>query len=349
MAYGRTASAAASKPKPQLRGFNPESVKINHIRRVTVLYGDDESGIAMRLDRFAEVLTENGIAPDIVPDADGMLSILRSSGLFSPRVACVCRDGIGFVKSDRESRGRLKEMSSLIESLPDGSYAVIGIVNPKSDKQMQELAGIASKAGGIIREVSLPYETLLWLIEHARTIGVEIDARKASDMVDACDGDPRRAADLVDMLGEGILSMDRPSIALIASNYGKAKQKIPNLMKPIAERDIDRLVEIRRSLPDGSAGDRAFILRVSSAVGDLLHASLDSTRGASWVAATNEARWHRPSFHNEWKTRNLANSTGGTERYARLNSYLMSRTLALYGFGDGVIATLPDLMSHIVA
>lgn len=73
MAYSRTASGAAPKPKPQLRGFNPESVKINHIRRVTVLYGDDESGIAMRLNRFAEVLAENGITPDIVPDADGKI------------------------------------------------------------------------------------------------------------------------------------------------------------------------------------------------------------------------------------------------------------------------------------
>ena len=335
--------------KPELRGFNPLSVKINHIRKLTVLYGDDLSGISLRLKRFAEVLNENGITADIVPDAQSMLSVLHASGLFASTVACVCKDGTGFIKADKESKSRLEELKTLVKELPDSSYVIVGIPSPKSAKQMEELSNISKSVNGVIREVSLPYETAMWLVEHAKTVGVGMSVDQSINAIDACDGNPRRAAELVDMLGDGILAMDKPSIALLSSNYGKSKKKIPNLRNPVAYKKIDELISIRRSLPDNSSGDRTFVLRLASTVSELLHASLDTTPNARWLAATSDARWHGNSYHNEARIRSIANSTGGTERYASLNSYMINRMLALYGFGDGVIATLPDLMSHILA
>lgn len=344
MSYGWRGSTVQVKQKPKLRGFDPSAVKIQHIRKLTVLYGDDKSGIAMRLARFAEVLSENGINADIVQDADSMLGILHSSGLFTPTVACVCKDGSEFVKSDKAAKARFKELSSIIDTLPNESYVIMGMPTPKSAKQMEQLTELVRRAGGVIREVSLPNETAMWLVEHAKTIGVTIDVAKATDIINSCDGNPQRAAELVDMLGDGILEMDKPSITLLSSNYGKAKRKMPNVMYPVANRNVDELVSMRRTLPAGSSGDRTFILRIASAVSELLQASLDES--GTWVDATKAARWGQS--YGSGRTRGIALSTGGAERYARLQSYLMARTMALYGFGDGVIATLPDLMSHIV-
>lgn len=357
--YPSKQTAKSQKPKPNLRGFNPAAVKIEHIKKLTVLYGDDIAGIDIRLDRFAEVLSENGINADIVADADDMLNILHAAGLFAPAVACICRDGIDFVKTSSVTKGkngktvktstnhRLKELSNLVSTLPDGSYVIIGIQNPKSSKKIEELENIVSSVGGVMREVSLPYETAKWLIEYAKSVGVEIDMQKSVDILEACDNDTKRSAVLIDMFGEEILQMDKPSIALIASNYGKSKRQLPNIINPIAYKDIDTLVSIRRSLPEGRSGDRTFILRIASAVDELLHASLDTSHNAVWFSKTNAARWNSGKPYYETRKRSMANSTGGVKRYAALHSYLMARTLALYGFGDGVIATLADLMSHI--
>ena len=40
----------------QIRNFTPDSVKIEHIKKVVLLLGDDEPGITMRMEVFQNVL-----------------------------------------------------------------------------------------------------------------------------------------------------------------------------------------------------------------------------------------------------------------------------------------------------
>ena len=317
----------------QIRNFTPDSVKIEHIKKVVLLLGDDEPGITMRMEVFQNVLESEVGSVEVFENTEEALQYLRVGNLFSPDVNIIIKDVSASIKTTKESKAELEEFLYLISQQSDASHIVLGLVyNNKQTVQMKRLIQAVKDEGGIVREVILPKNNQLstWISNYAKSSGYDFSPAVISNLLKASDSDPQKAADAIDMLGNEVMTLSLLELSQ-AMNL-KQQSSYSEIQKAIYAGDMLKLSEIRKEYPEGQAGDRIFINKTRYIILDILSALSDTSEGMFTYIPTKRKTNPRFPANIGFATRRTANETGGYERYSRMYLELSQAYASILGF-----------------
>lgn len=236
-----------------VRGFDPQKVTRESIPKIVLLHGDDKEGVSLRVKRFAELLP-NAAFIDAQDPAE-IPSLVLSSSMFGPiefiaDVSCL-------TKKDSKSR---KAANELVSIFSDADISAAVMFCSKEHGAFGELKTLVERAGGLVREVSLPSqwsrEACSWVVNLAASQGISIEADAAKRVLEASGKGPKSAdvaAKIVSSFGQSIQSASVDEMREWADS-AKRNEDYSNVFKAIASRDEAALRSWLSSRGEGGAG-----------------------------------------------------------------------------------------------
>lgn len=169
-----------------IRSFDPSKVQREHIKPLTLVWGADTVGIDLRIDRFAELLIENGDEPSIFATAEEALPYVMSGDMFRDNITVVIRDVSDMARSTPASKKIRSPFLKALATYDESSVFVFGL---KGDYACnKEIISYFSTHGGVVREVSAPHdnETRCWIAEYCASTGCQLSQQAMDAVLVAC-------------------------------------------------------------------------------------------------------------------------------------------------------------------
>lgn len=308
-----------------MAGFDPSKVGYRHIRRVTLLWGDDAPGIRLRLRTFSDVLRESGHPAQTVRTVDDAVDTLSSGGLFGDDIQVICDAG----RPSKREVGRLASaVRALVPSYSRDSHVVIAVA---SDDAPGELIAAVEEAGGLAREVSAgDAGSVRWAREYAASIGVSLGYDDASDLMRAVGDDTEQAAAILDSMGQDMVFGHE-----LRESYGLVDRRARyGISRALANADVEGMLASRDTYAAAGDGGRAFMQLMRNSMGELAVA-----RDTGLLAADIERRTKRDSRGAAMRLARLAD---GVDEETLVRAYL-SMALRVDSLGSGYIKCDPVL------
>ena len=255
-----------------IRGFNPSAVQRQHIKPKTLLFGTDKPGIELRLERFEEILFDEGERPVSFANASSALGYMASGDMFSDHICVIIHDVSDMLKSDTAAKQTLASMTRAMATYSEDSTIVLGAV--ASDSQaLRKLAASIESMGGIARGVEAPPENDFptWLDEYAKSASLSLSDGAKKKITSASGKDPDSAVTIINVMGAEIENLSEDDIRTwLDSEEDASGQDIRMLME---KRDVSGLARLRRTFPPNSQGYRTFLVKLRHNLTDIAIAS----------------------------------------------------------------------------
>lgn len=333
----------------ELRGFDPLSVQIEHIKPRMVLYGTDANGIAIRLKRFESLIEEELGEISIFPNAAEAASFLQTGSLFSDAVHVIVKDISDMLKTTKESKDLYKTFMAAVESYDDDSI-IIAAFPYKFDATKVQKAFMESMKSmdALIRKVDLPSpsKNTQWLVNYACSLGVDLSPTTCEMVMRVCDGDVEKAANAVETIGSELLEITE--VELSSWIFEMESPNFQELQKAIVNRDISTIISIKNKIANSASADRVLITKISYIVMDLMLASSSKSPNMKDYLAIKQKRVPRFTTSLAFNMKRQANESGGYERYSKLYVYLQETLHQMMGFGgNGSPVEFEDILVKI--
>ena len=332
-----------------LRGFDPQSVQLQHIKPKTVLYGSDANGISIRLRRFKELMEDEFSDVSVFPDAASALSFMQTGSLFSDAVHVVVEDVGDMLKTTKESRALRNAFLVTLEAYGDESMIVMAFPHRFDATKTQRMFMDAMKASdALVRKVDLPSpsKNAQWLSNYANSLGLDLSPGTCNMVMGVCDGDVDKAANAVETMGNELSEISEQELASWICDV--ESPSFHELQKAIVNRDISTIISIRNKLSNTGSADRVLVTKISYIVMDLMLAASSKSPGMKDYLAYKQRRSPRFTASLAFNMKKQANASGGYERYSKLYVYLQKTLRQMMGFGaSGAFTEFEDVLVKI--
>ena len=300
-----------------IKGFDPSAVKREHIKPITVLFGGDVPGIALRIERFIEVLADAGEDVRVFPDGTAALGYVVSGDMFSDHVCVVIRDARDLTKSSNDAKKSMSAFIGALGAYDASSTFVIGMPGVKSTSAARDFFSGLASLGAMMREVKPPVsaQETAWAIEYAKSQGKQLSEESAAKAVAAANGDLEKAGIILD---EMIYELRNLSVDEIKSWLSTAEElSAGDIKHAIMCREPRVLAQGRTTFADNVSGYRSYLVRLRFALLDMLIAAEEDS--ADPYATFKAAQYGREQWPGT-----LSRLSGDKERTAALEkAYLV--------------------------
>lgn len=257
----------------QIRSFDPSLVQRKHVFPKTLVYGSDTAGIKLRLDRFEEVLVENGDAPVVYSNLTEAIGYISSGDMFADSICVIVKDISDALKSSTDSKRLYTSLIRSLSTYDDASTIVLGAPQQKSSAALSKLVKDLEALGGVCREVSAPdtSSAARWLDEYLKSIGDDMSAADKVKVMEVSQGDVLIVQDIMSIIGSEIPNLSADEIShWLDKNDDYSPSDIRAM---IASRDISAMSDFMKSFKDDANGYRMFLLKMRTNTLDLLIAA----------------------------------------------------------------------------
>lgn len=257
-----------------VKGFTAEAVKREHISPITLLYGNDSPGIALRIQRFKDILEENNERPNTFNTTKDAISYLQCGDLFTNQVCCIIKDASDITKTTSESTQLRKLFLSLIKTYDETSTIVIGLPVKSNTQTVQKITDFFRKINALVRPVVLPSkeELALWLIEYAKSLHDELNIETATKIVETADCDVDIMKTIYHSVGKEAQYLSSEEMREWIDTEDEIKPS--DLRRFILKGDIKSIEHAKERFTTNSTGYRVFLMKLRLGVFDSLVAAL---------------------------------------------------------------------------
>lgn len=259
-----------------VKSFLPTAVKREHIKPITVIYGNDVPGIALRLKRFENILEENMERPTVFANTTAALPYMSCGDLFSDSICIVISDATDMILSSAQSKKLMQEFLSTASTYDDTSTIIIGIPAKTITSQIKILLNKLKEKKALIREVSVPSNTELaqWIIEYAKSNEQNLSYAAAEKIVKAGNNEPEQIKAVYASIGAEAEFMNMSEIQEWLDTDEEIQPYV--LRRYIVNGDVYSIDNARAKFDYSAAGYRTFMLKMRLACTDLVIASLSN-------------------------------------------------------------------------
>lgn len=311
---------AIYQPKERSRAsrkFDADAITSSDVPKLMLMYGDDASGLSMRISAIERALTDDGYSPYVYRSYAEASPVFDSLSLFGANPTVVIEDAIDLIKktSSETPMKRVIEYSQM--SRGDTSKLVICITSKiTSEKMLEALKGYVKDAGGKVVACNKPEldATTEWLKTYVSDMGLSIPDRKVAELSSLVK-DANHATSLIDQLGSAVADMSYQEMAAALKEVRSVSFR--EYQQAIASCDANRLMRMRLAMPQDKEGTRRFLMSCRSALNDILKMTLDTTPSLDRYASYLAKHGFYPNTSAAQRIRRSAMSHGGYLAFSR--------------------------------
>ena len=258
----------------KIRGFDPDKVSRKHIASKTLIYGSDLPGLLLRLERFIDILKDNGDQPRIYGCSEDALGFLLTGDMFSDKICVVVKDVSDMLKTTQESKHLYKEFVRAVKTYDENSTIVLAADATKNTSALKQFIDDFEKMGGLVRIVEAPQNNQLseWLEQYLLSCKMNLSTQDKEKILEASDYDIDNLKAIIESVGNEIPNLSVDEI----KEWMDTEKDISgnNIRQWLLSGDIDRISYLRKQFAPTNNGYRMFLLKIRHNIFDILLAAL---------------------------------------------------------------------------